>query len=49
MEGQHAGGRGVTGAVGIEAAEDVVASGKQAAEPGGIARTPEVEMQIRCG
>ena len=36
MEGQHAGGRGVAGAVRVEAAEEVVAAGKQAVEPGRI-------------
>ena len=30
MEGDHAGGRGVAGVVGVEAAVEVVAAGKQA-------------------
>ena len=36
MEGHHAGGCGVAGAVRVEATEDVVAAGKQAVEPGRI-------------
>jgi hypothetical protein len=36
MEGQHAGGGVVAGAVRVEATEDVVAAGKEAIEPGRI-------------
>jgi hypothetical protein len=49
MEGDHSGPGGVAGVVGVEATEDGVAAGDRNVQPGRSARTPDVEMQIRCG